>query len=130
MVQLNVLSGKAAGRSITVRRFPFDIGRSDQNHLVLDDAGIWNQHLTLSFRPDQGIEISQYPDAALSVNLQPVETGHCLRNGDVITLGAVKLQFWLAAASQRSLHGRELCIWIILVLVVLTELFLLGRLPH
>jgi len=130
MVQLNVLSGKAAGRSITVRRFPFDIGRADQSHLVLDDSGVWNRHLTLEFQPDHGVQISQYPDATLTVNLQPVAAGHSLRNGDVIGLGAVRIQFWLAAASQRSLRARELFVWIMLALVVLTELVLLGRLPH
>ena len=130
MVQLNVLSGKAAGRSITIRRFPFHIGRTDQNHLIMDEAGVWNRHLTLEFQPDRGIQLGQYPDATLMVNLQPVASGHCLRNGDVIALGAVRIQFWLAAASQRSLRTRELVIWILLALVVLTELVLLGRLPH
>ena len=130
MVQLNVLSGKAAGRSITVRRFPFDIGRADQNHLILEDAGVWNRHLTLEFQPDRGIQIGQYPDATLTVNLQPVAAGHCLRNGDIISLGAVRLEFWLAAASQRSLRARELFIWILLAVVVVTEWVLLGSLPH
>ena len=130
MVQLNVLSGKAAGRSITVRRFPFDIGRADQNDLVLDDSGVWNRHLTLEFQSDHGIQIGQYPDASYTVNLQPVASGYCLRNGDIIALGAVRLQFWLAAASQRSLCSRELFIWFMLAAVVLVELILLGRLPH
>lgn len=130
MVQLNVLSGKAAGRSITARRFPFHIGRSEQNNLVLDDSGIWQKHLTLEFQPEIGFTISPGPDAVLTVNLQSVETGYCLRNGDVLALGAVKIQFWLAAATQRRLQAREVFVWSLLVVVVVTEVILLGRLPH
>ena len=47
MVQLNILSGKAAGSQPVVRRFPFRIGRAPENELKLDDDGVWDQHLAL-----------------------------------------------------------------------------------
>ncbi len=61
------------------------------------------------------------------VNHQPVQTA-LLRNGDVITLGSVKLRFWLAAARQRSLRLREWFVWVLLLVVVLCQFVLIYRL--
>ncbi len=52
MIQLNVLSGKKAGSQAVVRRFPFRVGRAPDNHLQLDDDGVWDQHLALELRKD------------------------------------------------------------------------------
>ena len=130
MFQLNVLSGTAAGRSIAIRRFPFAVGRAETNHLVLAEAGVWDRHLTLELSQGSGVQIGLEPGAGLLVNLQAVEPGQCLRNGDVLSLGAVKLQFWLAAAAQRSLRLRERLVWLLLAIVLVGELALLCRLPH
>jgi len=130
MFQLNVLSGTAAGRSIAIRRFPFAVGRAAANHLVLEEAGVWDRHLTLEFSKGVGIQIGLQPGAGLEVNRQPAVSGQCLRNGDVISLGAVKLQFWLATAAQRSLRLRERLVWLLLAIVLAGELGLLCRLPH
>jgi|APCry1669193181_1035450.scaffolds.fasta_scaffold00683_17 pSer/pThr/pTyr-binding forkhead associated (FHA) protein len=130
MFQLNVLSGTAAGRSIAIRRFPFVVGRAESNDLVLAEAGVWERHLTLELSQGAGIQIGLQPGAGLLVNLQAVEPGQCLRNGDVISLGAVKLQFWLAAATQRSLQLRERLVWVLLAIVLAGELGLLCSLPH
>ena len=54
------------------------------------------------------------------VNHQPVQTA-LLRNGDVITLGSVKLRFWLAAAQQRGLRLREGFVWALLAAVIFNQ---------
>ena len=113
MIQLHILSGKKAGSQSVVRRFPFRIGRAGGNELQLDDDGVWDQHLTLEFQRREGFKLAAAPNALVMVNDQPVQTA-LLRNGDVITLGSVKLQFWLAAARQRGLRLRERFVWALL----------------
>ena len=129
MIQLLILTGKKATGQFIARHFPFCIGRAAGNDLQLDDDGVWDQHLTLEFHPQQGITIMAAPNALVTVNNRPVQTA-LLRNGDVITLGAAKFQFWLAAVRQQSLRLREGFFWALLSLVVLCEVFLIYELIH
>jgi hypothetical protein len=48
-----------------------------------------------------------------------------LRNGDIISLGSVKIQFWLGPVGQRGLRLRELFVWILLALVVFSQFILI-----
>ncbi len=127
MIELHILAGKKAGNQSVVRRFPFRIGRDSGNDLQLNDDGAWGQHLTLEFRRREGFKLTAAPDALVMVNHQPVQTA-LLRNGDVITLGSVKLRFWLAAARQRGLRFREGFVWMLLLAVVLSQFALIYRL--
>jgi pSer/pThr/pTyr-binding forkhead associated (FHA) protein len=129
MIQLLILTGKKAAGQFIARRFPFCIGRASGNDLQLDDDGVWDRHLTLEFHPRQGITLTAAPNALVTINNRPVQTA-LLRNGDVITLGAAKLQFWLAAVRQQSLGLREGFVWALLFLVVLCEAFLIYELTH
>ena len=110
MVQLNIVSGKKAGTRWVARRFPVRIGRAAANHLQLDEAGVWNEHLQLDFRPAEGFVLTTRPGALASVNGQPVQSV-LLRNGDSIELGSAKLQFWLGETRQRGLRIREWLVW-------------------
>jgi pSer/pThr/pTyr-binding forkhead associated (FHA) protein len=129
MIQLLILTGKKAAGQFIARRFPFCIGRASGNDLQLDDDGVWDRHLTLEFHPRQGITLTAAPNALVTINNRPVQTA-LLRNGDVITLGAAKLQFWLAAVRQQSLGLREGFVWALLCLVVLFEALLIYELTH
>ncbi len=115
MIQLNVLSGKRAGSQTVVRHFPFRVGRAPENHLQLDDDGVWDRHLALEFASG-GFNLAVAPSALVTVNGEPSQN-HALRNGDIITVGSVKLQFWLAAARQRGLRFRELFVWSLIIAV-------------
>ena len=124
MIQLHVLSGKQAGSRVAASRFPFRIGRDPQNDLPLDDDGVWDRHIVLEFRRKEGFRLAAAPDAIAAVNSKPAgET--LLRNGDIITLGSAKLQFWIAPARQRGLRLRENCVWALLFLVAVAELVLI-----
>ena len=124
MIQLNVLSGKKAGSQPVVRRFPFRVGRAAGNDLQLDDSGVWDRHLVLECQRSEGFKLVTSPDALAAVNNQPVQTAR-LRNGDIITVGSVKLQFWLAAVRQRGLRLRELFVWALLILATLGQFVLI-----
>ncbi|MDD5139862.1 MAG: FHA domain-containing protein [Verrucomicrobiales bacterium] len=124
MIQLNILSGKQAGNQTVVRRFPFRIGRAPGNELQLEDDGVWDHHFTLEFQPQSGFNLATAPDALVTVNGGPVQNT-TLRNGDTLTVGSVKLQFWLAAATQGGLRIREGFVWALLALVTLGQFVLL-----
>ena len=124
MVQLNILSGKTAGRQLVVRRFPFHIGRAADNELALDDDGIWDRHLTLDLQRGKGFTCAAAADALISANGQMIQTS-VLRNGDIITLGSVKLQFWLAAARQRAWGPGELLVWLLVAGVIASQFALI-----
>jgi pSer/pThr/pTyr-binding forkhead associated (FHA) protein len=124
MIQLNILSGKKAGNHSVARRFPFRIGRAAGNELQLDDDGVWDRHLTLEFQRESGFTLTSAANALASVNSQPVQTT-VLRNGDLITLGSVQLQFWLGTHHPRGLHASELFVWGLLILVTLSQFMLI-----
>jgi|SRR6516164_454069 pSer/pThr/pTyr-binding forkhead associated (FHA) protein len=124
MIELHILTGSKAGSQSVVRRFPFRIGRAGGNDLQLTDDGTWDQHLTLEFHRHEGFKLAVAPNALVMINHQPVQTA-LLRNGDVITLGSAKLQFWLAAARQRGLWLRERFVWALLAAVVLGQFILI-----
>jgi pSer/pThr/pTyr-binding forkhead associated (FHA) protein len=124
MIQLNILSGKKAGDQPVARRFPFRIGRAPGNELQLEDDGVWDQHLTLEFNPQSGFNLATAPEALATVNAEPVQNA-ILRNGDTITVGSVKIQFWLAAAGQHSLLVRESLVWALLLFITLGQFALL-----
>ncbi|HEY1490404.1 MAG TPA: FHA domain-containing protein [Verrucomicrobiae bacterium] len=110
MIQLSVLSGKQAGTKTVARHFPFRIGRAAENELKLEDDGVWDRHLTLEFQPQSGFNLTTAANAIATVNGEFVQN-RILRNGDTITAGSVKIQFWLAAARQGSLFARESFVW-------------------
>jgi pSer/pThr/pTyr-binding forkhead associated (FHA) protein len=128
MVQFRILSGKKAGSSWAARRFPVRIGRSPSSDLHAEEDGVWDEHLSIEFHPADGFLLQSHTETAVLLNGSPVSES-VLRNGDVIELGALKLQFWLADARQRGLSLREALIWSVLVGVTVTELALVYWLP-
>ena len=131
MVQLKILSGKMAGTLWVARRFPVRIGRSAAADLRLEEDGVWDDHLLLQFRRDEGFVLSVQPDALASVNGEALQET-ALRNGDTIELGALRLQFWLAELRQKSSRLRDALVWAGIVAVFLAQLgliywLLLGR---
>jgi hypothetical protein len=124
MVQLRILSGKMAGDIQVIRRFPFFIGRSVENNLCLDEPGIWDRHLTLGFQKKQGYMLEAAPEALATVNGLPQKSTR-LRNGDIISFGSAKIQFWLAPAPLRGLRLREMVVWALLVAVTATQIALI-----
>ncbi len=120
MVQLKVLSGKQAGTAWTARRFPVTIGRSLKADLQSDENGVWDQHLKLDFDPDAGLVLTTGPDALATVNGGSAERA-VLRNGDIIQIGSLRLQFWLSETRQRGLRFREGFTWAIIAVISLAQ---------
>ena len=124
MIQLNILSGRQAGAQTVARHFPFRIGRAAQNDLQLEDDGVWDQHLVLEYQKTEGFKLATSANALATVNGEPIQN-KILRNGDTITIGSARLQFWIAAAQQRGLHSRETFVWALLALVTIGQFVLI-----
>lgn len=127
MIQLRILSGETAGDLQVVRHFPFRIGRAATDDLHLQAEGVWDSHLTLDFQKNEGFFLQTAPSAFAAVNEEP-QTATRLRNGDIISFGSAKIQFWLASPIQRGLRLRELTTWGILTVVTLLQLLLIAAL--
>jgi hypothetical protein len=127
MVQLRVLSGRSAGSTVEVDRFPCLLGRGAKAVLRFEEPGVWEQHLQIEFKPQEGIRIAVLPGARAVLNGHAVEHA-ALRNGDVIEAGSVKLQFWLSPPHQRSLRLREIVTWVSLVLLCAGQIALVYQL--
>ena len=127
MIQIRILFGKAAGENIFVRRFPFHVGRAPQNELALDDAGVWDEHLKINFQKKEGFILETNADAFAAVNDSPQKSTR-LRNGDIISFGSAKIQFWLAPPRQRNLALAELSVWLLLATLTAIQIFILLKL--
>ena len=129
MIQLRILSGKMAGETILARRFPFNVGRAPENDLCLEDDGVWEYHLAIEFDKAEGFVMGTAPDALTAVNDQ-LQPSARLKNGDVISFGSTKIQFWLAPAKQRGLRSREIFIWLLLAGATVAQIVMLLKLRH
>jgi hypothetical protein len=124
MVQLRVLSGKTAGDLWIGRRFPVRIGRAPSSSLKLEEPGVWDTHIQIEFVRKEGFVLQTQPNALASVNNQPAEL-LVLRNGDLIQVGSVKLQFWLSEPRQVGLRFREWLTWTAITLISLGQVALI-----
>jgi pSer/pThr/pTyr-binding forkhead associated (FHA) protein len=120
MIRLRILSGRQAGAERLVSRFPFTIGRSKSDALRIEDAGVWDRHLTLSYEPGGGFAVVRNPKATALLNREPLEDGR-LRSGDQLEIGAVRIQFWLSDVVQRDLRRREWLAWSIIAVVAIAQ---------
>jgi len=127
MIQLKILSGKMAGTETVARRFPFKIGRSAAADLRLEEDGVWDQHLELAFVASTGFVLKAHPDALAAINGHPFREA-VLRNGDELSIGALRIRFWLGATTQASLALREWLTWAAFALITAGQLVLIYNL--
>src|SRR3954468_3137999 len=120
MIQLHILSGKKAGTTISVSKFPFQVGRAPTSSCTLDDAGVWDRHFEISWPTRETLVLQANSKATTVVNGANVKEAP-LREGDVIEAGAVKMRFGFEAVRQKSLVTRELLTWIGLAALSLAQ---------
>jgi len=127
MVQLQILSGKRAGAQFTAARLPMLIGRAAGADLSLEEPGVWPRHFQIA---RQGLDLvcQAQASALLSLNGVQVMDQAVLRSGDVISIGALKIQFALSPVRQSSQRWRESLTWAALALLCLGQVVLIYRL--
>jgi predicted component of type VI protein secretion system len=112
MVELQILSGNRIGTKFLGRHFPICVGRAGGLDWSLDEPGVWPRHFQIGWLPD-GLILEAEPDALISVNDAAVRRA-VLRNGDIITIGSLKIRFSLSSVRQSSMAAREWLTWIAL----------------
>ncbi|PAW81863.1 MAG: hypothetical protein B9S33_15945 [Pedosphaera sp. Tous-C6FEB] len=127
MVQLRVLNGGRAGAVHIASQFPCTIGRAANDSLRLNEPGVWDHHLQLELEVPTGFRLRRLGQGRASVNEQEFNDV-VLRNGDVIALGAAKLQFWLGEVKQGNNRLRELITWLAIGLAVILQGILVSLL--
>jgi len=125
MVQLKFLSGKKAGTSWGTRRFPVRLGRAANADLRLEEDGVWDDHLRIEFNAREGYVLGTGAGALVRVNGRPLEKPAPLRNGDLIEIGSLRMQFWLGEPRQRGLRLREWLTWLFIALICLGQIGLI-----
>ncbi len=105
---------------------PIQIGRNPAADLCLEDPGVWDRHFQILWEP-RGLICQVEKSAMLRVNGEPSEQA-VLRGGDVVSIGAVQLQFALAPVRQSNLLARECLIWAALALICLSQVVLVNQL--
>ena len=110
MVQLKVGFPDKADSVIVVRHFPFRVGRSNDSGLKLAEPGVWDRHARIDLDRAEGFFLEVEPGALAAVNGEPAQRT-TLRNGDVIRIGSVSIQFWLSEVRQADFRIREWLTW-------------------
>ena len=121
MIQLRVLTGSSAGQRHELNRFPITVGRSPACSVPLADPGVFDTHFEIHFSPE-GFTLRASPHAVVAVNDTRAESA-LLRNGDIISAGYPKIQFWLGAMSQRGLRLRETIAWLLILAVAAAQIY-------
>ncbi|HEY0457330.1 MAG TPA: FHA domain-containing protein [Verrucomicrobiae bacterium] len=114
-----------AGTQHVARHFPFSLGRASGDKVRIEDEGVWENHVFISADKQNGYVLTVRDQALAYVNGHPIHQPVCLRNGDILAIGAVQLQFLLAAAAQKSFCFREWLTWTALGLLCLAQVALI-----
>jgi hypothetical protein len=126
-VRFVILTGSRTGSYLQTDQFPFSVGRDAGDDLVFEEEGVWGRHVQVDLQQPDGFLLRGRPEALISVNNQPAQQAF-LRNGDIIDIGAVKLQFWLAEARRPMSRIGEALTWLCLAAVSIVQVVLLVRL--
>ena len=125
MVQLRVFSEEKQQYFAKYDDFPVRIGRGKNCQLKLNDTGVWENHLELDLNNEGYIVIRAMSGATAMINGQPLDDTQLLRNGDLIEIGLINIQFELGAVRQKNLTVRETAVWTLLVAVTIIEIYLI-----
>jgi hypothetical protein len=124
VIQFNILSGKMAGTSWVARHFPVRIGRAADSELLLEEPGVWDKHLILEAHSMEGFRLKAQSQALARVNGE-TKAEALLRNGDLIDLGSVRMQFWLTPARQVGIRWEEIFSWATIATVTFGQVALI-----
>ena len=114
MVELRFLKGSQAGRRWSARHFPFKVGRKQSCDCVIEDSGVWEEHLEIAHDAASGFYVTSLSEGSVIVNQHPAESA-ILKSGDTITLGSAAVQFWLTPARQKQFRVSEIALWLTLL---------------
>ena len=123
MIELRILNGKMAGRTLTARHFPFRIGRAPDCQLRLLEDGIWDNHLEFIRTPEGKIKI-RAGAGAVAINGTP-QTEAFLKIGDTLRIANIEIECWYSFMKQYDMNWLNYALWIGGLLLMMLQIFLL-----
>jgi len=124
MLELVVLSDPGKGRRFHSDAAPIRLGRRSDLEVSLCFPGVWDLHAEIQTDPAGWFVIRPLGQCLVTINQQPIQD-HRLRSGDVLGIGAVKLQFSLRSSPQRPLSYWEIAVWSMIIGVMVTAIAVL-----
>jgi len=121
MIRLRILSGRQAGAERQISGFPCTVGRSKADDIRLEEAGVWEKHLTIAYEPGEGFSVLRNPKATALLNRAPLDEER-LRSGDELEIGAVRIGFRLSDPVQQDLRNRERLAWAMIAALAVAQL--------
>lgn len=100
-VRLYMLSGDQAGREYALLKNVTSLGRSASNDIVIADPKASRRHLQIVLENGQYLAVDAGSANGFYVNEQQVQRAQ-LFNGDIITIGLVRMAFQWAGGPTRS----------------------------
>ena len=128
LAQLTILSDNGKRHNLEANHFPVLIGRDAKCGVQLKAKGVWKRHVMLDLGKEGGFVLRPEKDASTLINNESLKSARRLRNGDIISVGSVKLQFWLGRPRQRSMEGREFVFWLMMYVILVVQAWLIWRL--
>lgn len=92
--------------------------------MSLSFPGVWDLHAEIQTDAAGWFVIRPLGQSLVTINQLPIQD-HRLRNGDVLGIGAVKLQFSLSNSPQRPLRCWEIAVWAMIFGVLMTAITVL-----
>jgi len=118
LAQFHPVTGDGEPVMLRAANFPARIGRGADCAVRVTDEGVWEHHLELHLDSQMRFTLRTASDATAMVNGEPLVGVHRLGNGDIIELGAAKLQFLLGNVNQKGLELREAALWLLLAAIL------------
>ena len=112
------------GLACAPQQFPCIIGRSASAEVRVDEDGVWDRHLEITLDLPEGFILKTLPNCLASINGRRFEQA-ILRNGDIIEIGLLRMQFSLKETRQESLRAREVLTWLSLGILSLGQIGLI-----
>lgn len=97
-----------AGKSVPLTQDRVQIGRFENNDLVLDHPTVSAYHAEIVLRPDGRYELMDRDSRNGTRINGTVVRSAVLKHGDQITLGALTVHYLVGSGSERSLQGKGL----------------------
>lgn len=104
---IEVRDGVGDPRLVRPRQFPFTVGRSSRNDLVVNDSLVSRVHATIERDEGRYLVVDRDSRNGILVNGERVESRGEIRSGDVLTIGPVELRLTLVDAPRVPTTGTE-----------------------
>ena len=125
-IRLERIDSSSFAKHINISDFPFKIGRSKNCHHRIEAKGVWPCHIVLEQDGENGIVVKNESEVSLLVNRLKTSKSVRLKNGDLLQFGAVGFRFWISPIEQMSHRTSEFNIWLGLVIIIISQVILMG----